>query len=202
MTSRLAADKLGMMPRLLKRGQAAAYLGVSVRTFIALCPVRAVALGNGNRLERYDIHSLDEWIDTLGGERASCDRDWLAALDAKHGVKRYRSKGRWYAYHRKSGLRLKSEFGTGEFFAELAAIERKLKSHAALPGTLGLLLSSYRASPRYTDLATSTRQGYARMMNLLHPIHDMPLFELTPQFIAGLRDRMTEKHGRRLATTF
>ena len=28
------------------------------------------------------------------------------------GVKRYRAKGRWYAYHRKSGTRLQAEFGT------------------------------------------------------------------------------------------
>jgi len=40
------------------------------------------------------------------------------------GLKRYRVKGRWYAYHRKSGTRLKSEFGTAQFIAELASLER------------------------------------------------------------------------------
>lgn len=115
------------------------------------------------------------------------------------GVKRYRSKGRWYAYHRKAGIRLKTEFGTGEFFAELAALERKLKTQAALPGTLGQLLSSYRSSPVFTDLAPTTRQGYARLIDLLKPLHAMPVVELTPQFIAGLRDRIAAKHGRRQA---
>ena len=115
------------------------------------------------------------------------------------GVKRYRAKGHWYAYHRETGMRLKSIFGTGEFFAELAAIERKLKKAAALPGTLGLLLTSYRGSPAYLDLAPTTRAGYARMMNLLKPVHDMPIVELTPQFIAGMRDRIATKHGRRQA---
>jgi len=115
------------------------------------------------------------------------------------GVKRYRAKGRWYAYHRKTGTRLNSEFGTGEFFAELAAIERKSKSAEPLPGTLGQLLTSYRGSPAYLDLAPATRDGYARMMNLLKPLHDMPIVELTPQFIAGMRDRMAARHGRRQA---
>ena len=62
------------------------------------------------------------------------------------GVKRYRARGRWYAYHRKTGTRLKGEFGTGEFFAELATLERKLEEAKRLPGTLGLLFAAYRAA--------------------------------------------------------
>jgi len=115
------------------------------------------------------------------------------------GLKRYRAKGRWYGYHRKTGIRLKAEFGTAEFIAELASIERKLKTTESLPGTLGLLLSSYRSSTAFTDLAAASRQGYQRMMNLLKPLDAMPLVELSPQFIAGLRDRMAAKHGRRQA---
>jgi hypothetical protein len=75
------------------------------------------------------------------------------------GLKRYRSKGRWHYYHRLTGARLKAEFGTGEFFAELAALERRVKREKALPGTLGMLLASYRASPAFVDLAASTRRG-------------------------------------------
>ena len=115
------------------------------------------------------------------------------------GIKRYRSKGQWYVYHRETGKRIDAEFGTAAFFNELATLERRMKREAALPGTLGGLLAAYRASRSYLDLAASTRAGYARMMNLLMPIHDMPLTELTPQFVAGLRDRVAEKHGRRQA---
>jgi len=115
------------------------------------------------------------------------------------GVKRYRVRGHWFAYHRKTGTRIIAEFGTGAFFAELAALERKLTTANALPGSLGLLFSAYRASPRFVDLAPATRHGYSRMMNLVQPINDMSLVELTPQFIAGLRDRVAARHGRRQA---
>ncbi|WP_338692483.1 tyrosine-type recombinase/integrase [Bradyrhizobium sp. 26S5] len=115
------------------------------------------------------------------------------------GLKRYVSKGRIYCYHRATGTRLKYEFGTPEFITELASIERKHKKREALPGTLGKLFAYYRASLTFADLAPATRQGYSRMMNLLKPIDEMPLIELTPQFIAGLRDRIAEKHGRRQA---
>jgi integrase len=115
------------------------------------------------------------------------------------GVKRYRSKGRWYYYHRATGSRLRSEFGTGEFFAELAALERQVKREKAAPGTLGMLLGSYRFSPTFEDLAESTKRGYLDMMNILQPLHDMPLIELTAPFIASLRDKLASQRGRRTA---
>ena len=181
-----------IVPRLLTLAQTSAYCGVSARTLLAHCPIRPVSLGPGKRLERYDIRAIDNWIDTLGGHGTSSSRDWLTVLERENavvrvkGVKRYRVKGRWYAYHRKTGIRLKEEFGTGEFFAELATVERKQKTQAALPGTLGQLFGSYRASLAFTDLALSTRQGYGRIINLLQRLNNMPLIELTPQFIAGL----------------
>ena len=84
MTTRPALAAVGIAPRLLTRKQAAGYCGVSVPTFTVLCPVKAIALGNGKRLERYDIHSLDGWIDTLGSRGASYGKDWLATLDGEH----------------------------------------------------------------------------------------------------------------------
>ena len=115
------------------------------------------------------------------------------------GLKCYRVRNRWFVYHRKTGTRIKSEVGTDSFFAELAAIEKKLKRAQALPGTLGLLFASYKTSPAYVDLAPATKAGYARMMNVLRPLHEMPLVELTPQFIAQMRDRLADTRGRRLA---
>jgi integrase len=95
--------------------------------------------------------------------------------------------------------RLRSEFGTGEFFAELAALERKVKREKAAPGTLGMLLASYRFSPAFEYLAASTQSGYLKMMNVLQPLHEMPLVELTSPFIASLRDKLASKRGRRTA---
>ncbi len=115
------------------------------------------------------------------------------------GLKRYWSKGRWYTYHRKSGKRLAAEFGTAAFLAELAAIQEPSREDNYKLGTLGALLSSYRSSPHFADLAPSSKVGYGRMLNLMRPIDLMPLVELTPQFVAGLRDRVASKHGRRQA---
>jgi hypothetical protein len=92
MTTRPALVNVRIVPRLLTRKQAAAYCGVSVPTFTVQCPVRAIALGNGKRLERYDIRALDGWIDTLGIGGASYGKDWLATLDGEHaGSTRERS---------------------------------------------------------------------------------------------------------------
>lgn len=115
------------------------------------------------------------------------------------GLKIYRSKGRMYAYHRATGSRIKSEYGTAAFIDELAAIERKTAATEPAPGTLGLLFQDYRHSHQFMDLAVVTRQGYERMMRLLQPIFEMPLVQLTPQFIASLRDKVAHKHGRRQA---
>jgi hypothetical protein len=67
--------------RLLTRAQAAAYCGVSVGSFLTLCPVRPIALGDDKRLERYDIVALDEWIDGLKTNAAKCGLDWLETMD-------------------------------------------------------------------------------------------------------------------------
>jgi hypothetical protein len=83
MPSRPALAEVGIAPRLLTRRQAAAYCGVSLPTFMGICPVRPIALGTSKRLERYDLRALEQWIDTLSGDKASCGRDWLATLDAK-----------------------------------------------------------------------------------------------------------------------
>lgn len=123
---------------------------------------------------------------------------WTAHMTAVRvkGLKRYRSRGCWYAYHRKTGMRLGAEFGTGEFFAELARLELKLSQKKALPGTLGLLMKSYQASPAFADLAPSTRKGYRKIIGILSALDEMPLAELTPQFVAGLRDKVAAQRGQ------
>ncbi len=70
--------------RLLTKGEAASYCGVSVPTFLMLCPVKPIALGADKRLERYDLLSLDKWIDSLDPFNNSRGRDWLKMMDSDH----------------------------------------------------------------------------------------------------------------------
>jgi hypothetical protein len=72
--------KVSIVPRLLNRQQAAGYCGVSVPTFDGICPVKAIELGNGKRLERFDRLLLDKWIDSLTAAQLPIGRDWLAEL--------------------------------------------------------------------------------------------------------------------------
>jgi hypothetical protein len=78
---RSAAETVAIAPRLLTRQEAAAYCGVSIPTFEGICPVRAIALGNGKRLERFDRLSLDRWIDSLVLDGPEMSKDWLAELE-------------------------------------------------------------------------------------------------------------------------
>ena len=69
-----------IVPRLLTRQQAAAYCGISVPTFVGVCPIKAVALGNSKRLERFDRYSLDNWINSLTAAQIPIGKDWLSEL--------------------------------------------------------------------------------------------------------------------------
>ncbi len=74
-------DKFNIVPRLLTRQEAAAYCGVSIPTFEGICPIKAIALGNGKRLERFDRVLLDGWIDSLALNGREMRKDWLAELE-------------------------------------------------------------------------------------------------------------------------
>jgi hypothetical protein len=65
------------------------------------------------------------------------------------GIQRFKhsQSGIWYTYHRKTGMRVHAEFGTAEFFEELAAIERRLKKTAARPGS-GMSRSLLKSAKR------------------------------------------------------
>jgi predicted DNA-binding transcriptional regulator AlpA len=63
--SPLVAANDNFPARLLTKSQAASYCGLSLPTFGSVCPVRPIALGVGVRMERYDVHEIDGWIDGL-----------------------------------------------------------------------------------------------------------------------------------------
>jgi hypothetical protein len=78
-------------PRLLKKEQAAdycgycGYCGVGLVTFETICRVQVIALGSGIRLRRYDIVSLDKWIDSLSESQSVISEDWLSRMDEADG---------------------------------------------------------------------------------------------------------------------
>lgn len=117
------------------------------------------------------------------------------------GLKRYfePKTGKWYAYHRKSGRRIKAEFGTPEFFAELAAIDAETAGQEAKPGTLAALIESYRRSADFQSLKTRTKSDYQKVLEYLKPLGPSPLTELSQGWVARLRDKTFEKKKRKFA---
>ena len=111
--------------------------------------------------------------------------------------------GKLRCYHRRTRTAVdlaKAPIGSAEFFAECARIAALGKATApARPGTLGLLISEYRASASFTDLAPRTRHDYQRIIDYLRPIADTPLVRFDRPLVVRIRDKAAEKHGRRFA---
>jgi integrase len=109
--------------------------------------------------------------------------------------------GRMRCYHRSSRIAVdlaKSALGTAEFFAECARIAALIKpSGAAKPGTLGLLITEYRSSPGFVDLAPRTRADYQRCLDYLIPIADTALAKFDRALVLRIRDKAATRHGRR-----
>jgi hypothetical protein len=116
------------------------------------------------------------------------------------GVKRFRDRhGKWRCYHRKTGLPMKAEFGSGGFFEELARLDGLARQAAKpKPGTLGMLVTEYRTSPEFNSLASRTRTDYQRVLEYLRPIADTPLIRFDRGLVVRIRDKANQR-GRRFA---
>lgn len=55
-----------VLPRMLRRADAAAYCGLSEPRFVEACPVPPIAIMG--RIPRYDRHALDQWLDGLADD--------------------------------------------------------------------------------------------------------------------------------------
>jgi hypothetical protein len=116
------------------------------------------------------------------------------------GIKVYRSRGKLYTYHRATGTRLLSPLGTTGFFAELSSIEAQTSKPKEKPGTWGGLVLAYKKSPRFqNELKPRTRNDYNRVLDWLAPLADMPLSEITREFVYDLRDKAHIQKKRRFA---
>ncbi len=118
------------------------------------------------------------------------------------GIQRFRhsKSGIWYTYHRKTGTRIHADFGTAEFFEELAVLERRTKRIEARPGSLGMVIDRYKQSSAWATLAQPTRISYQRAFEVLRPLANMPLVEIDRPFIVALREeKIFPKHRRWMA---
>lgn len=118
------------------------------------------------------------------------------------GIKRYFEKktGRWYCYHRKTGTPINAEFGSPEFFAEVARADRAAApAAAARAGSLGLLMRAYQASAHFAELKPRTQADYRKVISFFGTIDDLALHEIERTFVARLRDRVFQKRGRAFA---
>lgn len=58
-------DALPNWPAALRQNEAAAYCGLSVETFKAVCPVKPISFTQSTRGHRYRRAALDEWLASL-----------------------------------------------------------------------------------------------------------------------------------------
>ena len=114
------------------------------------------------------------------------------------GVKLYRSGGKLYAYHRRTGVRIRATLGTAAFLAEVERLNGR-EPPAPSPGTLGALIAAYRRSPEFLELADRTRRDYQKVFDYLKPLDCDPLVSITSAYVIEIRDAAFQAHKRRFA---
>jgi integrase len=109
--------------------------------------------------------------------------------------------GKMRCYHRSTRTRVnldEAPLGSAEFFAECARITELIKvSGPPKPGTLGLLITEYRANAEFLDREPRTRADYQRCLDYLKPISDVPLTHFDRALVVRIRDKAATAHGRR-----
>lgn len=111
------------------------------------------------------------------------------------GVKKVRSKGKTYYYHRKTMTRLPGVPGGETFLSAFRSLETDRKA-ATASHTLGGVLAAYRASPEFASLAPATCQKYQQVFDDLKPLDGMPLAQITTEFLFALRDKKAAQRKR------
>jgi integrase len=115
------------------------------------------------------------------------------------GINKVRAKGRVYYYHRRTGTRIRAEYGTAEFALEVARLDKAVVEPQIRAGSLGALIREYRKSPEFTGLASRTRRDYQRIFDYVAPLDGLPLVQIDSAFVLKLRDKAFRHHKRRFA---
>jgi integrase len=108
----------------------------------------------------------------------------------------------WRAYHRKSREKINCDRFkpyTLAFDMEVHRINELQNVKEVKPGTLGMLIKKYRASPRFQKRAPRTKADYQKVFNWLQPIEDTPLERFSRGFVAKIRDKAELQHKFRFA---
>jgi integrase len=119
------------------------------------------------------------------------------------GVNAYLTKGTLYAYHRKTGQRFKSQYGTTAFFDELRELEARAAAQPAppkeeKPGSWGALVKLYRKD-KLPGLAKRSQSDYQKVLDWMKPLAGMEVSLVTRGFVIRPRDRAYKEHRRRFA---
>ena len=121
------------------------------------------------------------------------------------GVKRTTAaSGATYYYHRATGQRIKEPPGTAAFLARKEELDRRVgtgqdNGPAPAPGTLGAMITAYRASPEFEGLAPRTKADYRGILDYLQPLAPMLPREVDGPFAIRVRNRAKGAHGWRFA---
>ena len=119
------------------------------------------------------------------------------------GIKKARNRhGTTYYYHRKTGARITSEFGTPEFLTEvrnLDALEKPIDPRRKLPGTFGWLLWQFKCSEKYKSMKSSTKSDYESVYEFLSPLDLLPLAVIKTSHIRKLRDSAHQQRSWRFS---
>jgi integrase len=114
------------------------------------------------------------------------------------GVKVYRSRGKLYAYHRKTAKPIRAPIGSAAFLAEVERLDGQVPPEPKA-GTLGALIAAYRRSPEFLELAPRTRADYQKVFDYLQPLGGDPLVNITSAYVIEVRDAAFQAHKRRFA---
>lgn len=116
------------------------------------------------------------------------------------GIKIVRAKGRTYHYDRISGKRIEAEPNTQAYLDEVKTLRAgKEPDDRHGDGTWGALVKAYLASPKFGDLAPSTKADYLRVIEFLKVGNREPVKAITRGDVRRTRDTAFRKHKRRFA---
>lgn len=117
-------------------------------------------------------------------------------MKLKH-VHEYTARGRVYRYFRrgKSKVRLLGEPDSPEFWAQYQELLQlvEIERLPTAPGTVAALITDYKQSPEYRDLALATRHAYAVDLDRLAIIGSGRVADIRRAHILKLRDELADR---------